>query len=108
MYAKSYTIFLLSPSSLYDRTPMTPIITPPIIPPAITIDPVETCPDALPPPFRRLVDTVAAEPLLEPEATKLPVAEGETSGVWGVMEFVGAATLLRDAAKLKGARPLES
>lgn len=85
------------------------MITPPTTPPSIIIDPVDISPD-LNPPFNRLVATTAADPLADPdpEAARLPVTEGETSGVCGVMELVGAGTLLIDAAKLKGERPLES
>jgi hypothetical protein len=61
------------------------------------IDPIDTSPNR-PAPFNRLVETTAADPLAEAEAAKLPVAEGETSGVWGVMEFVGAGTLFKVAA----------
>jgi len=71
--------------------------TPPTIPPTIIIDPIETSPN-LPAPFSRLVETTAADPLAEAEAANDPVAEGETSGTWGAIEFVGAATLFTLAA----------
>jgi len=68
-----------------------------MIPATIIIDPIEPSP-TLPAPFSRLVDTTAADPLAEAEAARLPVAEGETSGTWGAIEFVGAATLFKLAA----------
>ena len=64
---------------VYDKTPITPITTPPTIPPTIIIEPIETSLN-LPAPFNRLVETTAADPLAEAEAARLPVAEGETSG----------------------------
>jgi hypothetical protein len=44
-------------------------------------DPLDISPDTLALPFRRLVATTAADPLApDPEAARLPVADGETSG----------------------------
>jgi hypothetical protein len=80
IYAKSNLILPTTYHQAYDKTPMTPITTPPTIPPTIIIDPVEIWPN-LPAPFNRLVETTAADPLAEAEAARLPVAEGETSGV---------------------------
>jgi hypothetical protein len=83
----------------YDKTPIMPIITPPTIPPIMSIDPLDISPDTLVPPFRRLVATTAADPLgPDPEAAKLPVADGDTSGTWGAMLFVGAETPFMEAA----------
>ena len=56
------------------------MMTPPATPPKIIIEPKEISPDILPPPFNLLVETTAADPLLDAEAARLPVAEGETSG----------------------------
>ena len=92
----------LTPSlygTTYDKTPMTPMITPPTTPPIMSIDSVEISPLDFAPLFRRLVETTAADPLAPDDpAAKLPVADGETSGTWGAMLFVGAETPLRDAA----------
>jgi hypothetical protein len=55
--------------------------TPPTTPPNIIIDPIDTSPMPRPPPFSRLVEIAAADALPDPEAARLPVAEGETSGV---------------------------
>jgi len=53
---------------------------PPTTPPNIIIEHKGTSPDILPLPFNLLVETTAADPLLDAEAARLPVAEGETSG----------------------------
>jgi hypothetical protein len=86
------------------------MINPPSTPPTATIIPVDISPDTLPPAFNLLVSTTAwepPEPDTEPEASA-PVAEGETLGVCAAILLVGAGTPLMDAAKLKGAIPLES
>jgi hypothetical protein len=96
------------PLSIYDKTPMTPMTKPPTTPANMTKDPLEICPEALAPLSNRLVETTAADPPPEPVAARLPVAEAETAGVWGVTVFVGAETPFNEAATLNGTMPLES